>query len=83
MLSSWVSSWCYQQMLDKAGKFLPGANTIAYLASSLAAKKKSFITLTPGIFLSLVLYYRVYIDNLQSGEPLMPAPRVSANFRLT
>jgi hypothetical protein len=27
---------------------LPGANTLAYLASSSATKKKSFITLTPG-----------------------------------
>jgi len=35
-------------MLDYTGKFLPGANTLAYLASSSAMKKKSFITLTPG-----------------------------------
>jgi hypothetical protein len=35
-------------MLDKTGKFLPGANTLAYLASPLAMKKKSFITLTRG-----------------------------------
>jgi hypothetical protein len=28
---------------------LPGANTVAYLASSSAMKKKSFITLTPGV----------------------------------
>ncbi len=35
-------------MLDKTGKFLSGANTLAYLASPLATKKKSFITLTPG-----------------------------------
>ncbi len=27
---------------------MPGANTLAYLALSLATKKKSFITLTPG-----------------------------------
>jgi hypothetical protein len=27
---------------------LPGTNTFAYLASSSATKKKSFITLTPG-----------------------------------
>jgi hypothetical protein len=33
-------------MLD-SGKFLPGANTLAYLALLLATKKKSFITLTP------------------------------------
>jgi len=31
-----------------AKKFLPGANTLAYLATSLAMKKKSFLTLTPG-----------------------------------
>ncbi len=48
MFPSWVSSWCYQQMLDQTGKFLPGANTVAYLASSSATKKKSFITLAPG-----------------------------------
>jgi hypothetical protein len=30
------------------GKFLPGANTLAYLASTLATKRKSFMTLTPG-----------------------------------
>jgi hypothetical protein len=28
---------------------LRGANTLAYLASSSAAKKKSFITFTPGV----------------------------------
>ncbi len=49
MLPSWVSSWCYQQMLDETEKFLPGANTPAYLALSLAMKKKGFITLTPGV----------------------------------
>ncbi len=48
MLPSWVISWCYQQMLDQTGKFLPGANTLAYWASLLATKKKSFIMLTPG-----------------------------------
>ena len=46
MLPSWVSSWCYQQMLDQTGKFLTGANTLAYLASSSATKKKCFIILT-------------------------------------
>jgi len=45
----WVSSWCYQQMLDWTGKWLPGTNTLAYSASSSAMKEKSFITLTPGI----------------------------------
>jgi hypothetical protein len=35
-------------MSDKIGKYLPGTNTIAYLASSLEMKKKSFITLSPG-----------------------------------
>jgi hypothetical protein len=35
-------------MLDKTGKFLPGANTLAYLASSSATKKKGFITLAQG-----------------------------------
>jgi hypothetical protein len=49
MLPSWVSSWCYQQILDWTGKGLPGTNTLAYLASSSATKKKSFITLTPGV----------------------------------
>jgi hypothetical protein len=34
-------------MLDQTGKFLPGENTLAYLASSSAMKKKCFITLTP------------------------------------
>jgi hypothetical protein len=48
MLPSWASSWCYQQMLDKTGKRLPGTNTLAYLASSSATKEKSFKTLTPG-----------------------------------
>ncbi len=48
MLPSWVSSRCYQQMLDQTGKFLPGAYILAYSASSSAIKKKSFITLTPG-----------------------------------
>jgi hypothetical protein len=42
MLPSWVSSWCYQQMLDQTGKFLSGANTLAYKASSLAMNKKKF-----------------------------------------
>jgi hypothetical protein len=42
MFPSWVSSWCYEQMLDQTGKFFPGANTLAYLASSSATKKKSF-----------------------------------------
>ncbi len=27
MLPSWASSWCYQQMLDKTGKWLPVMNT--------------------------------------------------------
>ncbi len=45
LLSFWASSWCYQQMLKK---WLPGTNTLAYLASSLATKEKSFITLTSG-----------------------------------
>jgi len=49
MLPSWVSSWCYQQMLDYTGKRLPGTNTLAYLASSSLTKEKSFITLTPGV----------------------------------
>jgi hypothetical protein len=49
MLPSWVSSWCYQEMLDWTGKFLPGANILAYLASPSATKKKSFITLTPDL----------------------------------
>jgi hypothetical protein len=48
MLPSWVSSWCYHQMLDQTGKYLPCTNTLAYLTSSSAMKKKSFITLTPG-----------------------------------
>jgi hypothetical protein len=30
---------------------LPGTNTLAYLASLSAMKKKSFITLTPGLHL--------------------------------
>ncbi len=30
----------YQQMLDKTGKWLPGTNTLAYLASSSATKEK-------------------------------------------
>ncbi len=34
MLPSRVSSWCYQ--------YLPGTNTLAYLASSSATKKKKF-----------------------------------------
>jgi hypothetical protein len=46
MLPSWVSSWCYQQILDKTGKWLPGTNTQAYLESSVM-KETSFITLTP------------------------------------
>jgi hypothetical protein len=33
-------------MLDSTGKFLPGPNTLAYLASSSATEKKSIITLT-------------------------------------
>jgi hypothetical protein len=48
MLPSWVSSWCYQQMLDMIEKCLAVMNTLAYLASSSATKEKSFITLTPG-----------------------------------
>ncbi len=36
-------------MLDQTGKFLPGANTLAYLAWS-SATKTFFITLTPGDF---------------------------------
>jgi len=31
---------------------LPGANTLAYLASLSATKEKSFITLTPGLLLA-------------------------------
>jgi hypothetical protein len=34
---------------------LPGANTLAYLASLLATKKKSFITLTPGVSVTKLL----------------------------
>ncbi len=49
ILPSWVSSWCYQQMLDWTGKWLPGTNTLANWASLSARKKKSFITLTPGV----------------------------------
>jgi hypothetical protein len=48
-LPSWVSSWCYQQMLDYIGKYLPGTNILAYLASLSATKETSFITLTPGV----------------------------------
>jgi hypothetical protein len=29
---------------------LPGANSLAYLASSSAVKKKSFITMAPGVY---------------------------------
>ncbi len=47
MLPSWVSSWCYQQMLDLIGKWLPSTNTLAYLASSSATKKINFVTLPP------------------------------------
>ncbi len=43
-------------MLDWTEKFLPGANTLAYLASSLAMKEKSFITLTPGQFKKTFLH---------------------------
>ncbi len=49
MLPSWASSWCYQQILEKTGKLLPGTNTLAYLASPSAMKEKSFIKLTPGV----------------------------------
>ena len=45
-------------MLDYTGKFLPGANTLAYLASSSAMKKKSFITLTPDVYV-IKLYFFV------------------------
>ncbi len=49
MLPAWVSSWCYQQMLDKTGKCLTGTNTPAYLASLSAVKETCFVTLTPGL----------------------------------
>jgi hypothetical protein len=42
MLPSWVSSWRYRQMLDYTGKFLPGANTLAYLALLSATEKKFY-----------------------------------------
>ncbi len=43
------ASFLGKQMLDQTGKFLPGANTLAYLAWS-SAMKTFFITLTPGDF---------------------------------
>ncbi len=49
MVPSWVSSWCFQQMLGYTAKWLPGTNTPAYLASSSATKTKSFKTATPGL----------------------------------
>ncbi len=36
-------------MFDWTGKFLPGSNTLAYLALSSVTMEKSFITLIPGV----------------------------------
>jgi hypothetical protein len=67
-------------MLDYTGKFLPGANTLAYLASSSATKKKSFVTLAPDLLLDRQVHqcktsrslrsWTVYRGVSRSGEAL-------------
>jgi len=47
MLRSKVGFWPHPQILDKIGTACQG-ETLAYRASSLVTKEKSFITLTPG-----------------------------------
>jgi hypothetical protein len=37
--------------------FLPGANTLAYMASLSVTKEKSFITSTPGVNITKPLFY--------------------------
>ncbi len=69
MLISLVSSWCHQQMLDQTKKYLPGTNTLAYLASLSATKKKSFITLTPdGLLARLSHLEEVRISGNSTGH---------------
>jgi hypothetical protein len=49
MILSWVGSRLYPKILDQAGNWLAGKNTLAYAASlSKVTKEKSFITSTPG-----------------------------------
>jgi hypothetical protein len=48
MILSWVGSRLYPKILDQAGNWLAGKNTLAYAASfSKVRKEKSFITSTP------------------------------------
>jgi hypothetical protein len=68
MLPSWVSSWCYQQMLDQTGKFLPGANTRAYGTSSSMTKKKSLITLSTGRHRDPILRNETTRDGQDEGR---------------
>ncbi len=61
-------------MLDKTGKWLPGTNTVAYLASSSALKEKMFCNIeTSGLYYKNIftiasddhkwsLYYSVIYD---------------------
>jgi hypothetical protein len=56
---------------------LPGSNTLAYLASSSATKKKSFITLTPGLnviklFFSSLTLRVLKLKAFVLGKPLQP-----------
>ncbi len=72
MLPSWVSSWCYQQMLDYTEKWLPVMNTLAYLASSSATKEKSFIT--------SITWSQTWASFLNSGN-VLGRPEVHPDFR--
>jgi len=72
MLPPWVSSWCYQRMLDLTGKYLPGTNTLAYLASSSATEKKSFITFTPVVKVDK-RFSSLLITRLNKFQLLSPA----------
>ncbi len=68
MLPSWVSSWCYQQMLDQTGKFLQGANTLAYYSVELVTAKKSYSTGPQTSKLKLLWCYDSQHDDTQHND---------------
>ncbi len=59
---------------------MPGTNTLAYLASSLAKKEKGFITLTPGA--NGITHFFLLDDEAKAARVLVPAKYIQANLTL-
>ncbi len=72
MLPSWVSSWCYQQMLHYTGKWLPGTNTLAYLASSFATEGKKFYNIDTWCQHHKTFFFLVTIEEVRWASGFSP-----------